>query len=206
MQAAIAAAELTQDEKKATQAKVKERKNDDAAVERPLRKRLHALGYIVSVDGALTVTQIDSFRGNNTAAIWPVVYSKSGNKPAKVAAALACIAVVQRLTLKDGSLEAVECVHCAQRSAHVDCTGCPCGDWHCNVCVPITLEQHKATCARANEPTPTSEYHHPTHRVADRNLTRVQTRHRHAKVPKVVHVMKPEPKFQSDACRQTQTC
>ena len=87
-----------------------------------------------------------------------MAYAKNAGKPAKVAAALACIAVVQRLARVDGSLATIECVHCLQRSAHVDCVGCACGDWHCDACVPIALAQHRATCARADERRPTSAY------------------------------------------------
>ena len=158
MLAAVVVSEATASAKATSAAKTKERKQDEAAVERPLRKRLAELSYITAIDAPLTVRQLDLFRLGNMASIWPTVYNKGAGRPAKVAACLACVNVLQqRLVRADGSLAAVTCVRCSSSSAHADCVGCACGDWHCNVCVPLVLAQHRATCQRANEAMPTSE-------------------------------------------------
>jgi hypothetical protein len=81
----------------------------------------------------------------------------SCSKPqARVQAVLDCTSAVQRLTRVDGALAAVTCVHCSKSSAHANCVGCPCGDWHCELCVHTALAPHQATCLRAHEPPKTS--------------------------------------------------
>ena len=155
---AISTCEATASAKAASAAKTKERKQDEAAVERPLRRYLAELKYITAIDAPLTIKHLDLFRQCNLASIWPIVYSKAADKATKVVACLACVNVLQqRLVRADGALAAVTCVHCSSSSAHADCVGCACGDWHCNVCVPMVLAQHRATCRRANEAMPTSE-------------------------------------------------
>jgi hypothetical protein len=128
------------------------KKGDAAARERPLRTALLELGFYATSNKSPSVKILDTFADQNANAHWPIRYPKSSAKPGKVSAILACLAVVQRRRLADGTLAPVACTNCSQSSTHDDCAACACGAWLCGQCAPKVAEQHKRTCVRGGEP------------------------------------------------------
>ena len=61
VRAAMVVSEAAASVKSAAAVAAKERKNDAAAIERPLRKRMHTLGFIDSADAQLPVRLLDQF-------------------------------------------------------------------------------------------------------------------------------------------------
>ena len=127
------------------------KKGDAAALERPLRTALVQLQFYATVDKSPNVKILDAFAERNAGAHWPVRYPKSAAKPAKVAAIVACLNVVQRRQRADGTSAPVTCTNCSHSSTHDGCVACACGEWLCHECAPNVGEQHRRTCARGGE-------------------------------------------------------
>lgn len=133
--------------KAASKAKQAASKAAAAAFEHAARARLVELGFL-SHGKSPTAKLLDEFHEANKLAHWPVPYTSSGSKGAKVQAVLAFVGVETRYVRHDGTAMPIVCTECAATSSSTRCASCACRAWYCEAC-EAALASHRGTCAFA---------------------------------------------------------